>query len=183
MEVGYTKRASARVIKELLKYEKKVSGNTTFDQAFVKLMTAWELEGGLENKNNQTIFYIYRDGTVIHTFEWSKDDGYIEKERDWNWTFIYKEVLEHIIKTRMWKKPKISKRVQKSIETKKQESTPIEKQINNPYKSTDVETLRKLKNNLSSKISRNKKLGNNATELDSLIRELDIVTQEIKSRN
>ena len=186
MSGTYTKRASARVIKELLKYENKVSGNTTYDQAFVKLMTEWDLEGGLENKGNQTFFYVYRDGSIIHTFEWSKDEAYIEKEREWDWTFIYKTVLEHIIKTRMYKRPKLGKRAMKALEQQKliEQDNSIEnlKEPENPYKSFDLDSLKKLKNNLSSKISKGKKSGLSKEELDKLTTELELVSNEFKSR-
>lgn len=183
MSETYTKKASARIIHELLKHEAKVSGNTTYDQAFIKLMTAWDLEGGLANTGNKSLFYVYRDGELVHTFEWSKAEAYIEKERDWNWTFIYKTVLEHIIKTRLYKRPKIGKRAAAKLAKEKAAPVkPIETPIESPYKNMDSEALRKLKNNLSSKISRGKKTGMPENELNNLLKELDTVTVELKSR-
>lgn len=106
----YTKKANTRILKEVLKYREKASGNTTYDQAFVILMEEWDMECGIENKEGVTVGTIYRDGECVHTFNWDKSDAYSEKERDWNWDFVYKNFLEHIIKTRLYKRPKVSKR-------------------------------------------------------------------------
>lgn len=105
----YTKRASARIIKEILKYKDKVSGNTTYDQAYEILMTEWDLECGLVTTRGQTKCDIYRDKEIVHTFEWSIDESWVDKFGDWNWDFVYKTVLEHIIKTRLYKRPKTKK--------------------------------------------------------------------------
>ena len=104
----YTKRASARIIKEVLKFRDKVSGNTTYDQAFVILMEAWDLECGVVTSRIQTKCDIYRDKESVHTFEWGTD-VFNKKSGDWDWDFIYKTVLEHIIKTRLYKRPKTRK--------------------------------------------------------------------------
>ena len=105
-----TKKTTTRILKEILKFKEKVSGNTTNQQAFDFLMNEWNLEVGIENKNEITYGFIYKDDQLAHTFEWSKSKAYSEKERDWNWDFIYRSFLEHIIKTKLYKRPKISKR-------------------------------------------------------------------------
>lgn len=106
----YTKKATARILKEVLKYREKASGNTTYDQAYVILMTEWDMECGIEKTLVKTKCDIYRDKTIVHTFEWTIEESWVEKNRDWNWDFIYKTILEHIIKTRLYKRPKVSKR-------------------------------------------------------------------------
>jgi hypothetical protein len=106
----YTKKATSRILKEVLKYREKISGNTTFDQAYVILLTEWDMECGVEKTLTRTRCDIYRDKKIVHTFEWSNEESWSEKNRDWNWDFIYKTVLEHIIKTRLYKRPKTSKR-------------------------------------------------------------------------
>jgi hypothetical protein len=107
-DVKYTKKASARIIKEVQKINPKAPLTTTFDQAFVLLMTAWDMELGVETTNTSTTCAISRDGSVVHTMEF--DNVWDDKIGDWNWNVIYKDVLEHIIKTRMYKRPKVSKR-------------------------------------------------------------------------
>lgn len=107
-DVKYTKKASARIIKEVQKINPKAPLTTTFDQAFVLLMTTWDMELGVETTNTSTTCAIFRDGSVVHIMEF--DNVWDDKTGDWNWNVIYKDVLEHIIKTRMYKRPKISKR-------------------------------------------------------------------------
>lgn len=106
----YTRKATARILKEILKFRDKISGTTTFDQAFVILMTEWDMECGVEKTGGITKGTIYRDKECVHTFEWSNEDAWIEKDRDWDWNFIYKNFLEHIIKTKLYKRPKVTKR-------------------------------------------------------------------------
>lgn len=119
-DVKYTKKASARIIKEVQKINPKVPLTTTFDQAFVLLMTTWDMELGVETTNTSTTCAISRDGSVVHTMEF--DNVWDDKTGDWNWNVIYKDVLEHIIKTRMYKRPKISKRELNRIAKEKVEA-------------------------------------------------------------
>ena len=94
-----TRKASARIIKELEKFDNKVSSKTTYQQAFDILMENWDLELSLE-----------KDGNISYSFEWSIKEAWNDKEYDFEWNFIYRTVLEHISKTRMYKRPKVSKR-------------------------------------------------------------------------
>lgn len=114
----YTKRASSRIMKEALKFNPKLSGNTTFDQAFVLLMTNWDMELSIETTKTGTKCSIYRVGEITYTFEWTIEESWSDKDRDWNWDFIYKTVLEHIIKTRMYKKPKAKRKTNTSKNSK-----------------------------------------------------------------
>lgn len=119
-DVKYTKKASARIIKEVQKFNPKTPLTTTFDQAFVSLMTAWDMELGVETTNMVTTCAISRDGLVVHTMKF--DNVWDDKIGDWNWNVIYKDVLEHIIKTRMYKRPKIGKRELNRIAKEKAEA-------------------------------------------------------------
>ena len=119
-DVKYTRKATARIIKEVQKINPKAPLTTTFDQAFVLLMTTWDMELGVETTNTVTACAIYRDGSVVHTMEF--DNVWDDKIGDWNWNVIYKDVLEHIIKTRMYKRPKISKRELNRMAKEKAES-------------------------------------------------------------
>lgn len=119
-DTKYTKKASARIIKEVQKVNPKSPLTTTFDQAFVLLMTAWDMELGIETTNTVTTCAIYRDGSIVHTMKF--DNVWDDKTGDWNWNVIYKDVLEHIIKTRMYKRPKISKRELNRIAKEKAEA-------------------------------------------------------------
>lgn len=117
-----TKKASTRIFKELEKINPKISPKTTFQQAFEILMTEWDLELSVESTTTSTICNIYKDNAVAYTFNWTRKESYNERECDWDWNFIYKNVLEHIAKTRMYKRPKISKSELRRIEKEKAEA-------------------------------------------------------------
>ena len=118
-ETKYTRKASTRIIKELLKINPTVSGTPTFDQAFVELMEYWDLELGVENKLNKTYCYIFKDGNVVNEFV--LDNQWNEKEGDWDWNVIYKTTLETINKLKLYKRPKVSKRELNRIAKEKAE--------------------------------------------------------------
>ena len=119
-ENKYTKKASARIIKEVQKFNPKVSANTSYDQAFVALMTEWDMELGVETSKDITTCSVYRDGSVVYTCEFK--DTWDDKVGDWDWNTIYRAILEHIIKTRMYKRPKVSKRELNRIAKEKAEA-------------------------------------------------------------
>lgn len=120
--VDNTKKASTRIFKELEKINPKISPKTTFQQAFEILMTEWDLELSVESTTTSTICNIYKDNTVAYTFNWTRKESFNERECDWDWNFIYKNVLEHIAKTRIYKRPKISKSELRRIEKEKAEA-------------------------------------------------------------
>ena len=109
-DVKYTKKASARIIKEVQKINPKTPLTTTFDQAFVLLMTEWDLELGIEKTDISITTTLYKDGNSSELFKWLTKDAWSEKDCDFNWDFIYRNVLEQIIKDKLYKRPKISKR-------------------------------------------------------------------------
>lgn len=109
-DVKYTKKASARIIKEVQKINPKGPLTTTFDQAFVLLMTEWDLELGIEKTDASIITTLHKDGNSSELFNWPTNDAWSEKDCDFNWDFIYRNTLERIIKDKLYKRPKISKR-------------------------------------------------------------------------
>jgi hypothetical protein len=50
--------------------------------------------------------------------EWSFENAWDDKQGDYDWNRIYKEVLEDIIKKKLYKRPKVSKRSKKKTESK-----------------------------------------------------------------
>ena len=120
--VDNTKKATSRIFKELEKINPKISPKTTIQQAFEILMTEWDLELSVESTTTSTTCSIYKDNAVAYTFNWTRKESYNERECDWDWNFIYKNVLEHIAKTRMYKRPKISKSELRRIEKEKAEA-------------------------------------------------------------
>ena len=120
--IDNTKKASTRIFKELEKINPKISPKTTFQQAFEILMTEWDLELSVESTTTTTVANIYKDNAVAYTFNWTRKESYNSRECDWDWNFIYKNVLEHIAKTRMYKRPKISKSELRRIEKERLEA-------------------------------------------------------------
>lgn len=166
----YTKKANATVMKHVLKVNPKASGRTTFDQAYVILMTEWDLEGDLVSTTTETTFKVWRDGEVCHTLTWTKKESFNEKEGDWNWDLIYKDVLQAIIKDKLYKRPKIGKRAAAKLAKEKEEAAKLEakkvakKQVEEKLQ-MDIEEANKRKNNLSAKISMYKRKGKDTSEL------------------
>ena len=166
----YTKKANAYIMKQVLKVNPKASGRTTFDQAYVMLMTEWDLEGDIVMTTTETIFKIWRDGEVCHTLTWPRDKSFNEKEGDWDWDLIYKDVLQAIIKDRLYKRPKIGKRAAAKLIKEKEEAAKkarVEKEKEEAAEQLrlDIVAAKRKKDNLSVKISTWKKKGKDISEL------------------
>lgn len=144
-----TKKASTRIFKELEKINPKISPKTTYQQAYEMLMTEWDMEISVESDSDSTVCSIYKDGSVAHTFNWTRDESFNERDRDWDWNFIYRQVLEHIAKTRMYKRPKISKSELRKIEKAKAEAEKLAAK-----KAKEQEKLDKIKAKADAKAAR-----------------------------
>lgn len=179
----YTKKASARILKEVLKINPKASGLTTMDQAFVILMDHWDMYIDVVNSNGSTLCTLYRDDDKPHN--WKFKDMWDPKEGDWDWNTIYKSVLEDIIKLRLYKRPKLGKRALKKLEEAKKNKKVEEVEEVAVTKATLTKTeapvtitdLRKKRDNLSVKIWDWKKKGKDTAELD---KELEDIKARIK---
>lgn len=123
----FTKKCSSRILKELQKINSKISARTTFQQAFEILMEHWDLELSIETMNNITTCAIYKDDAIVYEREFK--DTWDEKNGDWNLDIIYKTILEHIIKTKLYKRPKIGKRELNKIAKEKAKSQNKSKKI------------------------------------------------------
>ena len=166
----YTKKANAYIMKQLLKMNPKASKLTSFDGAYVYMMTEWDLDGDLELSKGIVSFKIWRDDEVVETLTWSKEKAWVDKEMDFDWNLIYKDVLEKIIKDKLYKRPKLSKRALKKKEEAKQEAivkANKEKEAQELAKKKEeaVESARKRKNTLNQKIYNWRKAGKDTTEL------------------
>ena len=101
---------------------------------------------------------------------------------DFDWNLIYKDVLEKIIKNRLYKRPKLSKRALKKKEEAKQEAiieANKEREAKEIAKKKEEElvSMRKKKNNLQQRIYDWKKKGKDASEL---IQEYNRVSKKLK---
>jgi hypothetical protein len=83
-------------------------------------MTEWDMELGIETSKDITTCTVHRDGSAVYTCEFK--DAWDDKVGDWDWNTIYRAILEHIIKTRMYKRPKVSKRELNRIAKEKAEA-------------------------------------------------------------
>ena len=181
----YTKKANAYIMKQLLKMNPKASKLTSFDGAYVYMMTEWDLDGDLELSKGIASFKIWRDDEVVETLTWSKEKAWVDKEMDFDWNLIYKDVLEKIIKDKLYKRPKLSKRALKKKEEAKQEAiikANKEKEAQELAKKKEEElvSMRKKKGNLQQRIYDWKKKGKDASEL---IKEYDEVCDYLKTND
>ena len=179
----YTKKATARVLKEVLKYNPKASGFTTLDQAYVILMNAWDMEIDVVNDKNNTTSTLYRDGDKVHTWEFG--DCWSPQEGDFDWNTIYRKVLEDIIRLKLYKRPKLGKRAMKKLEEERALRKPEvdDEGVTKALKTvTEVkptlQDLRKKRDNLSVKLHDWKKKGKDITELQ---KELNRIKEQIKN--
>ena len=184
----YTKKASARIMKEVLKIEPKASKLTTYDQAFVILTTHWGLELSVGTDINYvTTCTLHRGDETPKT--WVIENIFDPKVGNWDWSQLYKIVLEDVIKLKLYKKPKLGKRALAQKEKEKIEKEKIIKErqekeqariIEEEKKINDkviLEELRKRRCNLSAKIHNYKKKGQDITNLES---ELNNIKSQIK---
>ena len=179
----YTKKATARILKEVLKVNPKASGFTSLDQAFVILMNQWDMELDVVHDGEKTSSTLYRDGDKVHT--WDFGNIWIPQEGDFDWNVIYKKVLEDIIRLKLNKRPKLGKRAQKKLEEERAKRKPeVEvEEITEPIRTkpepkVSLDDLRKKRSNLSAKKSMYKRQGKDTRDLD---RELNDIKDQIKN--
>lgn len=182
----YTRKASARIIKEILKFKPKVPGNTTFDQAFTILMEEWDLEMSIKRQyTGETICQLYRDEETVKEWVYENDIAWIEKDGDWDWNIIFKDVLEDIIKLKLYKRPKLGKRAQKKQDEKvaklKEERIKAAEAEVKANEKVPFEVLKQKRNQLSSKITNLKKAKRDPNEIAELQKQLDEVKLQIKN--
>jgi hypothetical protein len=186
MKEKYTKKATAKIIAEVLKLNPKASKLTSLDQAFVLLMTHWDMELSLLSKLNEpTKAILYRDDDT--PYEWLFENAWNDKEGDYDWNTIYKTVLEDIIKKKLYKRPKLGKRAQKKYEEeiakKKAEREAREVEENK----VEVETskvslveLRTQRGQLYAKISNWKKQKKDPNVIAAMEVQLEEIKKQIK---
>lgn len=175
----YTKKASARILKEVLKVNPKASGFTTFDQAFVILMEYWNMDLSIEKTGNKTTCILHRDDDKPMT--WDFDKAWSEKECDWDWNLIYKVVLETIIKEKLYKRPKLGKRALAKLEKEKVAAKAKEEKIQKQQqeikdRQQHIEDLKRRKSNLIAKKSTFKRKG---LDISAIENEIERINKEL----
>lgn len=171
MNEKYTKKASARILKEVLKVNPKASGFTSLDQAFVILMEHWDMEISMEKSGDKTTCILHRDDDKPMT--WDFDKVWNDKEGDWDWNTIYKVVLETIIKEKLYKRPKLGKRAMKKLaeerairKRQEEEATRKEEQSTKPTTKPNIQSLKDQRSRLAARISNAKKKGADYSALE-----------------
>ena len=176
----YTKKATARILKEVLKVNPKASGFTTLDQAFVILMDHWDMYLSVETHlGNKTICNLYREDDQPKS--WEFNNIWDEKIGDWDWNTIYKTILEDVIKEKLYKRPKLGKRALAKLEKEKADAKVKEEKIQKQQQEAKnrqqyIEDLKRRKGNLQVKKSDWKKKGKDISELE---KEIEKINQEL----
>lgn len=112
-----SKKCTADILKHVQKIEPTISKNTTWDEAWDILSQAWEFEADLAHTiKDKTIFTLYRDGLAVATYKLG--DMWDEKTGDFNYTDIFRTVLDDVTKRRLYKRAKLGKRAQKEYDEK-----------------------------------------------------------------
>lgn len=173
------KRASRNVMAMVNLIDSKAPANTTWEQAWEIIANYWDLEGDLVASNSKsdrvTRFTIYYQNVAIHTCEWRTEEVWDTKEGELDFSTIYRDVLEWLIKSRTLKKSRIGKgakarqldlpsEVKKEIKKGAKSLKPEEEEVPQPVKEVskpkiDVESLKKRKQQLYHKIRNDRKKG------------------------
>ena len=86
----YTKKATAKIFAEVLKVDPKASKLTSLDQAYVILMSHWDMELSIYKPLHElTKVALFRDDLIVK--EWKFENGWDDKEGDFDWNTIYKD--------------------------------------------------------------------------------------------
>ena len=184
--------------------EPGVSKNITWSEAWEKLATWGGFEGAVDTKvNGDTTMGIWigdQKVTVIPI-----QNGWNEKEGDWNWNEVFEQALEYIFGEGLIKKPrarrkdaKIEKTVKASVNRAKivQISKETE-EVNNSiiameiaqnkrdfeaqwYSEKNLESMKKRLNNLSVKKSDWKKKEKDVSEIEKMMDDFRTKIEDIK---
>ncbi len=182
-----SKKVTVDIYKHVEKVVPGITKNTTYDEAWDILSQAWEFEGDLTHTvKDKTVFTLYRDGLTVETYKLG--DMWDEKVGDFNYTDIFRTVLENIIKRRLYKRAKLGKKAQKEYDEKvakaKKEVKVAEEVSTEPVvikieSEPTIDELRKKRDNISVKIYDWKKKGKDVTELET---ELASVKEQLQKR-
>lgn len=201
-----SKKVSTKVWTLVNNIEPGVSKNISWDDAWAKLATWGNFEGGLETKaDGVTFFDIWIEDTKVKVI--TIKDGWNEKERDWNWDQVYGQALDYIFNEGLIKKPRARRKdakvqtVRKAVvnsakttqiarETKKMSNSiaAAEQARKNKefeqewYSQKNLDDLKRRLSNLSVKKSEWKKKGRDVNEIDNMMEEFRTKIEDIKKR-
>ena len=186
MAEKFSKKASSNIISFAQAIDPNVSKLISYNEAWDIISEYGGITGGLYTQHNKkhslTTFDIIKESNdeIIHSFSWRNEDVF--NEGDWDWTKIFKEVLEYILKNKIVKKPrskKPSKTHQISKETEKMnkyissKKSLVKSQENTvKFDSMSIDELKRKKTALYSRIYDWRKKGKDATKLINEYNEL-----------
>ena len=192
------KKASSKVIELVQVINPKASKLTTFEEAWVIIAEKFDLEGGIEKfcENSKpgpitrfTIYYkVKGESTILNTLEWGNDIAFDEREMDWNWSLIYKDVLEWLIKNRITTKDAAIKgraiKIKKGKEfvatknSKANVGNAVEDKVEVKPKEVNPQDLKKEKDKIYHAIYNAKKAGKDYTDLQA---KYDEIVEKMKN--
>lgn len=184
-----SKKASSSIISLVQAIDSSKSKLISYDEAWEVISEYTGIDGGIYNsiKTNKTVFTlsIKSDDEDIEISKIEFDSKDVFLDGDWDWTVIFKTVIEYMMKNKLVKKPRTKKDGSKSdgkyvlkrsktaqiskISTELTKSLPKEEKA---VKSQDIQELRKKRFKLSCKISNWKKKGKDITQLEKEYNEL-----------
>lgn len=124
--VKLSKKANAYVLNQVLKVEPKAPKTITYDQAFDILMEHWGLEATIETKRtNITLVKIFREDEVVKTYEYPN----IFRDGTWDWDLLFRDTLEDIIKKKVWKPVKKTRKKKEEPVVEVKPKEPVKKQL------------------------------------------------------
>ena len=119
-----TRKASKNIVELAQACNPSLTKNTSYDEAWESIAEYGNLTCtmGLSCKTGNTTFNLIKIVTkkgeeieeVLNQFTWPNNIIYIEKDGDWDWTTIFKDVLEWIVANKVVKKPRKTRKDKKT---------------------------------------------------------------------
>ena len=147
-----SKKANVDIISFVLAIDPNQSKLTSYDEAWDIISEYGGITGNLytgkNKKQSKTRFDLIKESneSVIYTFEWNNKDVFCEG--DWNWTKIFKDVLDYVIKNKIVKKPRAKRSDAGKPKKPSQISTQIPKM--NKLSSQTKNSVKSQENNVKS---------------------------------
>lgn len=173
-----TKKATSKIIDLVQAIDHSMGKNISFDEAWEIISEYVGIEGDIYTANNGvTKFTLYKGEDIVGTLEWSNDDVFMLDQGDWNWTKIFNDVIDYMMKNKLVKKPRAKSKEYIPTSNKnyniKTSDTPQQPPTSN------IDELKRKKSSLYQKIREWNKKGKDVTELKA---EYDNICMQIKAK-
>ena len=103
-----SKKIPAKIYSFVEAIKPGISKNTSYDEAWDIIAEYGGLDGEVRSthQTKQTRFILMRGEKEICDFDWDNKEVFKESEGDWDWTKIFSEVIEYVMKNKIVKKPR-----------------------------------------------------------------------------